>query len=254
MLEIAYSQHRGKVHSSQQDALWNGKCCIQTANAKSASYVSNRPILLAIADGVAISPSPQLASRFVIEQLARQIAGKGLSGKTIRALHGELCNHYARGKTFGTSTTLVAAYLTNGEIAVVNVGDSRAYLISHQGSWTTLTRDHTVLNELIDANLADPSAEYASLYNALSDCLVADHEEDQFAIHQTQAQLNPGDSLLLCSDGVHDTLGEARLKSLFDQAHHPQQQVEIWRKAILRAGAPDNFSIILARALNNCVA
>lgn len=254
MLEIAYTQHCGKVYRTQQDALWNGEVCIQAVNAAPASHVSSLPCLLAIADGVAISPSPQLASRFVIGQLAVRPDLEDLSSKTIRSLHGDLCDNYAHGKTFGTSTTLVAAYLDSDRTTIVNVGDSRAYLISSQSSWAVLTRDHTVLNELIDADLADPSTEYASLYNALSDCLIADYEEYQFAIHQGHVQMRKGDSLLLCSDGVHDVLGKNRLEALFDQGLSTQQQVETWRKAILRAGAPDNFSIILARSLHDCAA
>ena len=247
MLEITFTQHAGKAHAMQQDALWTGEKCIQLSDSGTTSLVRDPPLLLAIADGVAISPQPQIASRFVVEDLAHRTTEEGLSARTVRKVHGALCDRYARGKTFGTSTTLVAAYITGNTCQVINVGDSRSYLITDHGSWTQVSRDHTVLNDLRDTHLVDDGMKYASMYDALSECLIADDEEDQFAIHQRQLILQPADTLLLCSDGVHDTLGDESLRELYDLKLDTLAQVQVFRKAVLRAGAPDNFSIILAR-------
>lgn len=253
MFEITFTQHAGKAHAMQQDALWTGEKCIQLSDFGATSLLLAPPFLLAIADGVAISPQPQIASRFVVEDLAHRTAEEGLSARTVRKVHGALCDRYARGMTFGTSTTLVAAYINGITCQVINVGDSRGYLITDDGSWTQLSRDHTLLNDLRDTHLVDDGTKYASMYDALSDCLIADDEEDQFAIHQRQLILQPTDTLLLCSDGVHDTLGDERLRELYDLKLDILVQVQVFRKAVLRAGAPDNFSIILARqaALQN---
>jgi PPM family protein phosphatase len=78
-------------------------------------------------------------------------------------------------------------------------------------------------------------------------CLVADDEEMDFDVHRAEAPFLPGDRLLLCSDGVHDTLGDDSLIKLADSNLTLLQQVEVWRKAVLRAGAPDNFSMLLAQ-------
>lgn len=247
MVEIAFTQHAGKAHPVQQDALWTGETCLQLQDAGTSQLTLTPPLLLAIADGVAVSPHSQLASRFVIEHLARVAATQGLSARTVRDVHGALCDRYARGKTHGSSTTLVATYISGQTCQIINVGDSRAYLVAANGSWTQLSRDHTVLNDLRDAHLAEEGIEYASVYDALSDCLIADDEEDQFSIHQRQTTLGPGDTLLLSSDGVHDTLGDQHLRALYDPELHVGAQVEIFREAVLRAGAPDNFSLILAR-------
>ena len=66
-------------------------------------------------------------------------------------------------------------------------------------------------------------------------------------MHRAEAPFLPGDRLLLCSDGVHDTLGDARLMKLADPGLTVLQQVEIWRKAVLLAGAADNFSMLLVQ-------
>ena len=68
-----------------------------------------------------------------------------------------------------------------------------------------------------------------------------------FDVHRAEAPFLPGDRLLLCSDGVHDTLGDPRLMKLADPGLTLRQQVDVWRKAVLLAGAPDNFSMLLAQ-------
>ena len=248
MIEIAYSQHSGKLNRSQQDALWNGIACIQSVNSATASYTTEGDRLLtAVADGVAISPFPHLASRFVIEALAELGNDVELSVKQVREIQGKLCDRYAKGKTLGSSTTLVAATCCNAICHIVNVGDSRAYMITASGNWTQLSHDHTILNDLIETGEADPEIEYAQMYGGLAHCLIADNEEDVFSAHHSSAPFLAGASLLLCSDGLHDTLGDTALRQLYSPDNSPQEQVAVWRKAVLQAGAPDNFSIILAR-------
>ena len=249
MIEVAYSQHTGKLNRSQQDALWNGIACFQSLNAAPASHTTEGDrLLIAVADGVATSPFPHLASRLVIESLAELGDKVTLSVKQVREIQGKLCDRYAKGKTLGSSTTLVAATCCNATCYVVNVGDSRAYMITASGSWTQLSHDHTILNDFIETGEADSEIEYAQMYGGLAHCLIADDEEDGFSAHHSSAPFLTGNSLLLCSDGLHDTLGDAVLRQLYNPENSPQKQVAVWRKSVLKAGAPDNFSIILARA------
>ena len=63
----------------------------------------------------------------------------------------------------------------------------------------------------------------------------------------------PGDALLLCTDGVHDTLDSASLQQLIVPGTSALAQAQILRKAVIRAGAPDNFSLIfIACAAEGC--
>ena len=89
--------------------------------------------------------------------------------------------------------------------------------------------------------------EYARIYDALDACLIADDEETEFPVHWQVSDFEVGDTLLLCSDGVHQTIGQQMLEQLFDPHLSTYTQVDIFRTAVLNAGAPDNFSLILAR-------
>jgi len=245
---LAYAQHCGLSHPVQQDALWDGAKCIQSKNTVTDNfYISENNFTLALADGVAISPSPQLASRFVLETIGEHATHQAIDARSIRQVHGHLCDRYAKGKTFGTSTTLVTASFHSEKCAVLNVGDSRAYRISSNGVWTQLSRDHTVLNAMIDRGEADPEIEYASFYNMLDSCLVADDEETEFSVHREEISILLGDSILLCTDGVHDTLTDSKMQQLTEPSLDPCSQIAIWRNAVLAAGAPDNFSMILLK-------
>ena len=77
--------------------------------------------------------------------------------------------------------------------------------------------------------------------------VIADDEETEFSVHRQVVPFEIGDTLLLCSDGVHQTLGQKVLEQLFDPRHSTQIQVDIFRTAVLKAGAPDNFSLILVK-------
>jgi len=101
------------------------------------------------------------------------------------------------------------------------------------------------LQGMIDRGEASPDTEYASLYGALEHVLCADPEESDFAIHRVLVTLEPGDRRVLCSDGIHDQIGEATLWALFDPALDVAAQAKVWRDAVWRDGAKDNFSLVV---------
>lgn len=249
-IEIAWTQHCGN-NPGQQDALWNGSAIFQERDLPAASaQVSSERWCFAVADGVAISPAPHLASRFTLAALAAELSGgegRLVDTAIIRRIHGRLCDRLAKGRTFGASTTLVVAQCHAERCTVFNVGDSHAYRWAANGEWQRLSRDHTVLQGLIARGEAEAEVDYASLYDGLEYCLIADDEETDFPVHRAEAPFLPGDRLLLCSDGVHDVLGEARVIELADPSLSALAQVEVWRQAVLDVGAPDNFSLVLAK-------
>lgn len=135
-IEIAYTQHCGN-NPSQQDALWAGTRVFQEKSLAPAVRMvdSTTRICIAVADGVASSPQPQKASRCVLELLSTEMAAdKHFDGRLLRRIHGCLCDSLAKGKTFGASTTLVAAQYDQGQTLILSVGDSRAYHLSAGGS------------------------------------------------------------------------------------------------------------------------
>ena len=247
---VAYTQHAGKIRGhAQQDCLWTGESLWQCHDLPVSSYTSDSPgLFAAVADGVSVSPAPAKASQVVMAALAKELAeGHALDARLARRLQAHLCDTLAHHRrTRGSATTLAAVHLHPQHATMLNVGDSRVYQITAQNHWTQLSCDHTVLNTLIEKGEAEASAAYASFYGALDSCLIADEEEADFRIHTRPITLAPGDTLLICTDGVHDTLGNT-LAGLFDAQRSLAEQVTRWRKAVLKAGAPDNLSLVAVR-------
>ena len=257
ILDIAYTQHQGTDwrYPVQQDALWNSVEVIQSRNLHPAGLQTQADVVsLAVADGLGGTPHAQRASRAVLEELAAALQGGALFDRgLVRRIHARLCDRLAFGETIGSATTLAAVQIQGEQCAVMNVGDSRVYRLSSRGEWQQLSRDHTVLNGMIARGEAEEGEEYANIYNMLDSCLAADHEDTDFDIHRCVTPFLPGDALLVCTDGVHDTLDSASLQKMVVRGTPALEQAQILRKAVLMAGAPDNFSLIfIASAARAC--
>ena len=257
VLHIAFSQHRGCIVPRQEDALLVGGALYQSVDlAPLALSVDNTAGVCALADGVAAAPCPQRASQAVLDLLraAERDGGADLQDGWIgprlirRQVHAQLCRQLGRDpRTRGAATTLALLQWRADQWSLVNVGDSRVYRIDREGDWRQLSLDHTYRQSMIARGEIAADQSLGQLYNDLEHMLIADDNEDDFPIHWRRGTWQPGDTFLLCTDGVHDTLGEARLQSLFQPGRAQLDQVAVWRDAVLAAGAPDNFSLILLR-------
>ncbi|AHG73809.1 Phosphoprotein phosphatase [Mannheimia sp. USDA-ARS-USMARC-1261] len=181
--QLTFCQQVGNKHKKNQDTLFNGKAVYQWQLKNAESDILDREnVIFGVADGVSHSHHSQLASRFLMEQLSKCQA---LNSSWLRATQFALCEKYATSH-FGISSTFVGCELhANGKGKILNVGDSRAYKITVNGEWQQLSIDHTMLTEMKRQGLADEHTQYASIYNGLTDCLVADFEADDFRIHTT---------------------------------------------------------------------
>ena len=150
----------------------------------------------------------------------------------------------ARGGTV-TGTTLVAAVVGGGRASIANVGDSRAYLL-RGGGLLQVTVDHSWVAEQVRAGHLTPEAAAAHPHRSLlTRALTGDPVEvDVFA-----TDMHPGDLLLLCSDGLWEPLGDARLAELLGGT--PGAALDAVAaaacEAALAAGASDNVSAVVCR-------
>ena len=145
----------------------------------------------------------------------------------------------------GMGTTLVVAVFRQSQLLVGHVGDSRAYRL-RAGRLVQITRDHSLLQEQIDAGLITPEQAAFSANKNLVTRAVGVEDTVQLETHQHEVM--PGDLYLLCSDGLSDMLADESISQVL-QAH---ESLESGCKALIEAandaGGKDNISVILVRA------
>jgi protein phosphatase len=125
------------------------------------------------------------------------------------------------------------------------VGDSRAYRL-RGGQFTQITRDHSLLQEQLDAGLLTPEeAAYSSNRNLVTRAVGV---EDTVMLELHAHEVQPGDLFMLCSDGLSDMLDDDALAQLL--INHPSlpEAAQALIAAANDMGGKDNIAIVLARA------
>ncbi len=145
----------------------------------------------------------------------------------------------------GMGTTLVVAVFRENRLLVGHVGDSRAYRLRN-GRLQQITRDHSLLQEQIDAGLITPEqAAFSANKNLVTRAVGV---EDTVLLETHQHEVLPGDLYLLCSDGLSDMLDDAGIAQLLQGDDSLEQTSRTLIDAANDAGGKDNISVILVRA------
>ena len=242
--EITFCQQIGSNKRHNQDALFNGEAVFQYKLKMAEKRLENRPhFIVGVADGISNSNRPEKASKLAM-QLLSQI--ESLSRQTIYDLQSSLSEELAE-DYFGSATTFVAAEIDQitRKAKILSVGDSRAYLIDTQGKWQQITQDHSILSELL-ADFPDKKEEdFATIYGGVSSCLVADYSEFQDKIFYQEIEIQQGESLLLCSDGLTDGLLEEMREKIWKQYDNDKSRLTVYRKLIEKQRFYDDLSVII---------
>jgi protein phosphatase len=145
----------------------------------------------------------------------------------------------------GMGTTLTLAATLGTEVMLAQVGDSRAYLM-HQGQLRQMTKDQTVVQEMIDAGELTPQqAARHRLRHMLTGALSTD--EQQVPVEFRWLALADGDQLLLCSDGLTEMVPDAKIADVLRQAGSAAIACGNLVDQALEAGGRDNVTVVVAR-------
>lgn len=254
----------------QQDAFFFLNDCYQTSLGITEVQTSEEAFCVAVADGVAQSSLSQYASLIAVKAVKRlwksyQNGQNQSVVVSMQSIYEQIAN--APIKYRGAMTTLVLAYRLkdSDEIIIKHVGDSRVYLQrddrESQNGWRCITRDHNLLNQLVDDNAetegrAADFVEYNKLGMAtalytITDYLTIDNDEisNPMPSYDSQIlQVKAGDCLVVCSDGVHD-LVSCEEWSTIDEQTDLQDWLKNLRKQIYvsQGRAYDNVTVIVIR-------
>lgn len=143
----------------------------------------------------------------------------------------------------GMATTIVAVLLDGDVAHIAHAGDSRAYLL-RAGRLQRLTRDHSWVSERVQSGeLTEPEARVHPLRNMVTRALGG---KNDLEVDVQAPRLQPGDVLLLCSDGLTSMVPEDEIARLL--AGEPEAAVSRLVDAANERGGDDNVSVLVLRA------
>lgn len=146
----------------------------------------------------------------------------------------------------GMGTTLVVAVFHGTRALVGHIGDSRCYRL--RGSdFEQITKDHSFLQEQIDAGLITPEQALTSANRNLVTRALG--VEEVVSVEINEHQVEPGDLYLLCSDGLSDMVGDTTLSVILQKAHASldEKSKDLIDQANANGGR-DNISVMLIKA------
>jgi protein phosphatase len=211
-----------------------------------------------VADGVGSTRQGGVAAQLVVEQLpsyvARHLAGADLhDGQAAARLAGAVAqlsdDLYARSRTDSNladaDTTVVAAVITDSRAVIAHLGDSRAYLYRDR-QVQRLTSDHTVVQAVMDAGAlsAEEAAHHPNRSVLTRHVLMTPPAKPDVGA----LDLQPGDRILLCSDGLHGVVDDATLAAILADCPDPADACRALTAAANQAGGPDNITAVVVDA------
>jgi protein phosphatase len=144
--------------------------------------------------------------------------------------------------------TLVAGLFQDGRVAIAHAGDSRAYRL-RAGMLTQLTRDHSVVQEQLDAGLVSiDEARHSRIRNLVTRALGVDAE---LTVEAHEHRVEQGDLYLFCSDGLHDMLTDEEIAGLLAPGVGLEELCRGLVCAANEAGGADNVSVVVVSVKNS---
>ncbi len=205
------------------------------------------PPLFAVADGMGGHAAGEVASEIavrVLSELAPEHPDVEALGRAIEEANRAVIQAAREGRgRQGMGTTMTAAMLEGERLVIAQVGDSRAYLL-HQGKLQQLTRDHSLMADMIEAGQLTPEeARTHPQRSVITRALGSDAH-----LHPDIYEINveTGDRLLICSDGLSGMIFDDQIENTLRRVQDPQRCASQLVNEAIAAGGHDNVTLIVA--------
>jgi PPM family protein phosphatase len=213
--------------------------------------------LFAVCDGMGGAAAGEIASQLAVDILyermvegledARPLSRDDLARRLVRAIEAAGLRIFQEAKVDrsrrGMGTTVTAAALVDDHLFFAQVGDSRGYVF-RQGQLVQLTRDQSLVNQLIEAGqLTEEEAETFEHNNIILQALGT---ADTVQVDLTYCELRRGDTVLLCSDGLSGMVRFDELRDILRATSEPVDACRVLTDRANQAGGHDNITVVVA--------
>jgi protein phosphatase len=234
---------------------------VRSINEDSVTFVvpsegkdpENRSGILLVADGMGGHSAGEVASALAAEVVRRCFFE--LNGEVPEilsaafAIANKAIFDYGQGhpECAGMGTTCTALAIRSDKIWLAHVGDSRAYLL-RGGELRQLSEDQTLVAKMVREGTMTPAEAKSSEHNNIILQALGTAPEIDPEIWREGLPLSAGDTLILCSDGLHGLVDDVIIAEVADRYAPAEACQELIRRA-LQAGGHDNVSVGIFRAI-----
>lgn len=209
------------------------------------SFIAQSPLFV-VADGMGGHQAGEVASEIAIQTMAANVPegpdAEALAYSVILANEAVLRGAQDGTGKPGMGTTVTAAVVFGNEVVIAQVGDSRAYLM-HNGALQRITRDHSLVADLVaQGRLTEEEARVHPQRSVITRALGSDPhmQPDTYRLN-----VEEGDRLLLCSDGLSSMLDDESIESIMALNPDPRRACDALVDEALAAGGLDNVTVIV---------
>ena len=243
------------VSGANEFISWGARSDVGLVRGHNEDSFLLRTPLFVVSDGMGGHAAGEVASSIAVETIGEQAPGTAddvLLGAAVEAANASVIEAAEQGiGKPGMGCTATAVLIEKNKMAVAHVGDSRAYVLRN-GTLVRITHDHSYVEELVDAGqiTADEARTHPSR-SIITRALGSD--PDMYADHFS-LEVNDGDRIILCSDGLSSMISDAEIESLAVSSATPQQAADNLVSAALTAGGADNVTVVVVDVLDDGIA
>jgi PPM family protein phosphatase len=246
-LKSAGYTDQGKVRSNNEDAIWvDPETSLLIVADGMGGHLSGEK-----ASGLAIATIPPNFKKLMAAGSAGEVAEPRFSVDTNRLgfcvkmanqLIFEAAKRYPQDKGMGTTCT--AIFIKDDRLSVAHVGDTRCYLI-RRGQMEQLTQDHSLAMDQVRHGLISKEEAATINQNILTRSLGT---EADVKVDLDEHPLFPGDTLLLCSDGLGKEVSDDQILQVVNETAEPQSLARRLIDMANASGGQDNITVAVVRA------
>lgn len=209
---------------------------------------------LAVADGMGGTSAGHVAARIAIDEVSSTLSGIN-AGRTlqpedlIEAVISANAKVYEHGQTYsdfaGMGTTIVYCIVYGSLATFCHVGDSRGFLYRKR-DLQQITKDHSLVQEKVDrGEMTKEEAQVAPMRNLVTRSI---GPQPTVEPEITTAELQPGDCIMLCSDGISDFVPHAEIEEVMDaHSHNLRFLASMLVESADKHGSTDNITTVVAK-------
>jgi len=217
----------------------------------SADRIGCLPNLLIVADGMGGHAAGDFASRFVVEELQKEIQTTGeihpekIMQSAIQAANTKLIEESRKDPRLeGMGTTLVVATVIGHTLYFANVGDSRLYLINDEIK--QLSKDHSLVQEMVRlGGINEEEAKHHPDKNIITRAIGA---KDRVEIDFFEYHIGEEDTILMCTDGLSNMVEDEEIFRIVKSSRDVVETVEYLIDRANINGGTDNIGVVVAKS------